>query len=95
MKCRKAALLLSVSAITLLFLVAPGSAQRDLGNYTITGEAEVGGLVAGVGNRVLGGVAKFMVKRFFKAFDNYIKDHDMSKFTLANCAQSANVGGAS
>ena len=59
------------------------------------GEAEVGGLVAGVGNRVLGGVAKFMVKRFFKAFDNYIKDHDMSKFTLANCAQSADAGGAS
>jgi carbon monoxide dehydrogenase subunit G len=59
------------------------------------GEAEVGGLVAGVGNRVLGGVAKFMVKRFFKAFDNYIKDHDMSKFTLANCAQSADIGGAS
>lgn len=45
MKCRKAALLLSVSAITLLFLVAPSSAQRDLGNYTITGEAEVGGLI--------------------------------------------------
>ena len=45
MRCRKAALLLSVSAITLLFLVAPSAAQRDLGNYTVSGEAEVGGLV--------------------------------------------------
>ena len=41
------------------------------------GEAEVGGLVAGIGNRVLGGIAKFMVKRFFKAFDKYIKEHDV------------------
>ena len=42
------------------------------------GEAEVGGLVAGIGNRVLGGIAKFMVKRFFKAFDKYIKENDVT-----------------
>lgn len=39
------------------------------------GLAEVGGVVAGVGNRVLGGVAKFMVKRFFNAFEKYIKEN--------------------
>lgn len=39
------------------------------------GTAEVGGLVAGVGNRVLSGVAKFMAGRFFKALDKYIKEH--------------------
>lgn len=42
------------------------------------GETEVGGLIAGVGNRVLGGVAKFMVKRFFKAFDQYIKEQGLT-----------------
>ena len=45
---------------------------------TYDGETEVGGLIAGVGNRVLGGVAKFMVKRFFKAFEKYIKEHGLS-----------------
>jgi 3-oxoadipate enol-lactonase len=69
--------------------------EKD-GNTIISydGEAEVGGLVAGVGNRVIGGIAKFMVKRFFKAFDNYIKDHDVSVFTLANAAASAAALGA-
>ena len=45
MKCRKAALLLSIGSMTLLFLVAPSLAQRDLGNYTVSGEIEVGGQV--------------------------------------------------
>ena len=36
------------------------------------GAAEVGGLVAGVGNRVLNGIAKFMVKRFFTALDREV-----------------------
>jgi carbon monoxide dehydrogenase subunit G len=57
---------------------------EENGGTTITydGEAEVGGLVAGVGNRVLGGVAKFMVGRFFKAFDKYIKEHDVTGVKL-------------
>jgi carbon monoxide dehydrogenase subunit G len=52
---------------------------EDAGTTTINydGQAEVGGLVAGVGNRVLGGVAKFMVGRFFKAFDKYIKENNL------------------
>jgi carbon monoxide dehydrogenase subunit G len=56
---------------------------------TYDGEAEVGGLVAGVGNRVLGGIAKFMVKRFFKAFDKYIKEHDVSGLSLAKAGAEA------
>jgi 3-oxoadipate enol-lactonase len=60
----------------------------DETTITYDGQADVGGLVAGVGNRVLGGVAKFMVKRFFKAFDAYIKDHDVSGFVLANAGES-------
>jgi carbon monoxide dehydrogenase subunit G len=60
------------------------------------GQPEVNNLVAGAGNRVLGGVAKFMAKPFFKVFDDYIKDHDMSRFTLAYAAQSSvDAGGAS
>ena len=55
------------------------------------GEAEVGGLVAGIGNRVLGGIAKFMVKRFFKAFDKYAAGHD----DAASTEEKVDVGGAS
>lgn len=37
-----------------------------------TGKAEVGGVVAGVGQRVLGGVARFLVGRFFKQLEQHI-----------------------
>lgn len=37
-----------------------------------TGSAEVGGVVAGVGQRVLSGVAKFLAGRFFKALEQHI-----------------------
>jgi len=36
------------------------------------GSGEVGGVVAGVGQRVLSGVAKFLVGRFFKALDEQV-----------------------
>ena len=58
-----------------------GSAAFDLepkgDNETLlhyAGSAEVGGVVAGVGQRVLSGVAKYMVGRFFKALEKYIVD---------------------
>lgn len=38
-----------------------------------TGSAEVGGVVAGVGQRVLSGVAKFLAGRFFKALEKHIE----------------------
>jgi uncharacterized protein len=38
------------------------------------GSAEVGGVVAGVGQRVLSGVAKFLVGRFFKALEKHIEE---------------------
>ncbi len=38
------------------------------------GSAEVGGVVAGVGQRVLSGVAKFLAGRFFKALEKHIKE---------------------
>jgi len=56
-----------------------GSAVFDLdsrGDATLlkySGSAEVGGVVAGVGQRVLGGVAKFLVGRFFKALEAHLK----------------------
>jgi carbon monoxide dehydrogenase subunit G len=37
-----------------------------------TGSAEVGGVVAGVGQRVLSGVAKYLAGRFFKALEKHI-----------------------
>jgi carbon monoxide dehydrogenase subunit G len=38
------------------------------------GSAEVGGVVAGVGQRVLSGVAKFLAGRFFKALEKHIDE---------------------
>ena len=38
------------------------------------GIAEVGGVVAGVGQRVLSGVAKFLAGRFFKALEKHIDE---------------------
>ena len=37
------------------------------------GSAEVGGVVAGVGQRVLSGVSKFLAGRFFKALEKHIE----------------------
>ena len=48
--------------------------ERVEGGTTLryAGTAEVGGLVAGVGQRVLIGVARFLVGRFFKALEQHI-----------------------
>lgn len=36
-------------------------------------DAEVGGMIASVGGRVLGGIAKFMAGQFFKAIEKQVK----------------------
>jgi carbon monoxide dehydrogenase subunit G len=48
--------------------------ERAEGGTTLryAGSAEVGGVVAGVGQRVLLGVARFLVGRFFKSLDQVI-----------------------
>ena len=58
-----------------------GSATFDLEakgeNETLlryVGSAELGGVVAGVGQRVLSGVAKYLVGRFFKALEQHIRE---------------------
>ena len=38
-----------------------------------TCDCEVGGLIAGIGGRVLSGISKFMAKQFFKALDDEMK----------------------
>lgn len=38
----------------------------------VSGEAEVGGLIAGVGQRMLGGVAKMMLDQFFKGIEGLL-----------------------
>jgi hypothetical protein len=40
-----------------------------------TGTAELGGVVAGVGQRVLTGVARYLVGRFFQALEKHIQDN--------------------
>jgi len=57
---------------TAAFDLEPGGADQTLLRYD--GSAEVGGLVAGVGQRVLSGVAKFMAGRFFKGLEKQIKE---------------------
>ena len=49
--------------------------QSDAGSVLrYAGSAEVGGVVAGVGQRVLSGVAKYLAGRFFKALEKHIED---------------------
>jgi MtrB/PioB family decaheme-associated outer membrane protein len=44
MKCEKATLVFSISLTTLLFLATPSPAQIDLGDYTVSGSIEAGGM---------------------------------------------------
>ena len=47
----------------------------DLGGKTevkYAGDAQVGGLIAGVGQRMIGGVAKVMIGQFFKAMEEQL-----------------------
>lgn len=44
-----------------------------------TCDAEVGGLIAGIGGRVLTGISKFMAKQFFKALNDEMKNRFDSK----------------
>jgi len=37
-----------------------------------SGDAQVGGLIAGVGQRMIGGVAKMMVGQFFKMMEDQL-----------------------
>ena len=53
------------------FDLEPQGEDETLLRYA--GSAEVGGVVAGVGQRVLSGVAKYMVGRFFKALEKHIE----------------------
>jgi len=54
------------------FELEPQGDKQTLLHYA--GSAEVGGVVAGVGQRVLSGVAKYMVGRFFKALEKHISE---------------------
>jgi uncharacterized protein len=38
-------------------------------------DAEIGGMIAGVGSRVIGGIAKFMAGKFFKDIEKQLKIH--------------------
>jgi carbon monoxide dehydrogenase subunit G len=67
---------------------APGFVKANLtfdltpaGDDTVldySGEAQVGGLVAGVGQRILGGVAKMMMEQFFKAINTAAVESQVS-----------------
>jgi len=52
------------------FDLEPKGEDESLLRYA--GSAEVGGVVAGVGQRVLSGVAKYLAGRFFKALEKHI-----------------------
>lgn len=51
------------------------SANESATRLTWICDAEVGGLIAGIGGRVTSGISKFMAKQFFKAFEQEMKNH--------------------
>ena len=61
---------------TVGFMKGEGKVELlDKGSKTevkYAGDAQVGGLIAGVGQRMIGGVAKMMVGQFFKAMEDQI-----------------------
>lgn len=58
------------------FMKGEGKVElADLGGKTEvkwSGEAQVGGLIAGVGQRMIGGVAKMMIGQFFKTMEDQL-----------------------
>ena len=48
------------------------AAQNDdtLTLVTYAGDVEIGGLIAGVGQRIIGGIAKMLAGQFFKNMEN-------------------------
>lgn len=58
------------------FLSAEGTLRlEEQGEETrieYSGQAQVGGLIAGVGQRIMGGVAKQLVGQFFKSFERLV-----------------------
>lgn len=46
--------------------LSPGESGTEL---TYQGDAQVGGMIAGVGQRILGGVARLTLEQFFKAVE--------------------------
>ena len=55
------------------------SAQNDIIVMTYSGEGEIGGLVAGVGQRILRGVSKHLIKQFFVGLRREIVAVQVSK----------------
>ena len=55
------------------------AAQEGFVLMTYKGEGEIGGLVAGVGQRILGGVAKHLIRQFFTALRKEILAAQVSK----------------
>lgn len=49
------------------FEIAPEPESDGHARLTYTGNGEIGGLVAGVGQRILGSVSKHLIARFFKS----------------------------
>lgn len=47
--------------------------KGDTTDILYSGEAQIGGLVASIGQRMLGGVAKLMVNQFFKAMEKKVQ----------------------
>jgi carbon monoxide dehydrogenase subunit G len=66
----------SIEAIADVSLEAVDETKTTL-HYTY--EAEVGGKVAMVGQRMLGGVAKLVIKDFFKKFEKELKKVESSR----------------
>jgi uncharacterized protein len=56
-----------------IFRITPTS-EEEVCLLSYEGEGEVGGLVAGVGQRILGSVSKHLIKTFFKELRKYFTE---------------------
>jgi carbon monoxide dehydrogenase subunit G len=72
------------------FMNASGAIQLGgQGNETVidyAGEANVGGLAAGVGQRVMEGIARFLVGQFFKCLEAALQESEESVKSFGNSA---------
>ena len=49
------------------------SQKNDTTIISYQGDVQVGGLIAGIGQRMMGGIAKMMLRQFFKNMENELK----------------------
>ena len=61
------------------FVLAPADEDNKQTRLSYTGQAQVGGKIAGVGQRLLHAGANLVINQFFKALDKEVAHHEKQK----------------